>query len=74
MNENRCVCCGQIIPEGSMVCIACQKEYQGYEKHVTKAQKRRETIRRLIDDWIVPLGIALLIICGVYALMRYGWW
>ena len=23
MNENRCVCCGEIIPEGRMVCPLC---------------------------------------------------
>lgn len=25
---DRCVCCGDIIPEGSMVCSNCQKKYQ----------------------------------------------
>lgn len=25
MSENRCVCCGTIIPEGSMVCSVCSK-------------------------------------------------
>ena len=25
MSENRCVCCGTIIPEGSMVCSVCAK-------------------------------------------------
>lgn len=24
MNENRCVCCGEIIPEGKMVCWNCE--------------------------------------------------
>lgn len=24
--ENRCVCCGSIIPEGRQVCIRCEKE------------------------------------------------
>lgn len=24
MSENRCVCCGNIIPDGSMVCYACE--------------------------------------------------
>lgn len=23
MNDNRCVCCGNIIPEGWQVCLAC---------------------------------------------------
>ena len=25
MNENRCVCCGEIISEGRMVCLSCQR-------------------------------------------------
>ena len=25
MNDNRCVCCGAHIPEGSQVCVNCQK-------------------------------------------------
>lgn len=24
--ENRCVCCGEIIPEGRMVCPNCEEE------------------------------------------------
>ena len=27
--ENRCVCCGEIIPEGQQVCIRCEKEVSG---------------------------------------------
>lgn len=26
MADNRCVCCGEIIPEGLQVCIKCQKK------------------------------------------------
>lgn len=26
MNDNRCVICGAVIPEGRMVCGACQRE------------------------------------------------
>ena len=26
MNDNRCVCCGEQIPEGSMVCVSCQRK------------------------------------------------
>lgn len=25
-DTNRCVCCGEIIPEGSMVCPKCERE------------------------------------------------
>lgn len=26
MNNNRCVCCGEIIPGGTQICWKCQKE------------------------------------------------
>lgn len=26
MNENTCVCCGEIIPEGRQICYKCEKE------------------------------------------------
>ncbi len=25
--DNRCVCCGEIIPEGRMVCPNCEKQH-----------------------------------------------
>lgn len=28
MDAERCVCCGKIIPEGSMVCYKCNKEHE----------------------------------------------
>ena len=38
MKDNRCVCCGQIIPEGRMVCPECEKKARKTEeeKHVEK--------------------------------------
>ena len=24
--EDRCICCGEIIPEGRQVCVNCEKE------------------------------------------------
>ena len=62
MSENRCVCCGQIIPAGSMVCVCCQKEFGEYNKQVTKKAKRRRIIKYLFDEWIVPLGLFAAII------------
>ena len=32
-NENRCVCCGEIIPEGRQVCPQCEKEMKGLEDY-----------------------------------------
>ena len=37
MSDNRCVCCGEIIPEGQQVCMNCQKKAEnGEQKETTK--------------------------------------
>ena len=74
MSENRCVCCGQIIPEGEQVCIACRNEAMSYERNVDKSRKRRRFVHDLFEDWIVPLGLGGAVILAVYLLMGYGWW
>jgi RNA polymerase subunit RPABC4/transcription elongation factor Spt4 len=33
MAEERCICCGEIIPEGRMVCPNCLVSNEGKEKH-----------------------------------------
>ena len=30
--ENRCVICGDIIPEGLMVCLKCEDKVMGYDR------------------------------------------
>ena len=32
MSENRCVCCGEIIPEGVQVCKQCVHDYMEQER------------------------------------------
>lgn len=46
---NRCVCCGAIIPEGRMVCPACEKEacmhlweFQGFDPPELVAGAKRK--------------------------------
>lgn len=36
MNENRCVCCGAIIPEGLQVCPICEQKEQKQIKQTEK--------------------------------------
>ena len=36
--ENRCICCGEVIPEGRMVCKNCEIEA---ENRLTLEQKKR---------------------------------
>lgn len=35
--ENRCVCCGEIIPEGRQVCPLCEEESHRQKKKIKKA-------------------------------------
>ena len=61
MNDNRCVCCGRVIPEGRQVCPICEKK----EVH-------RDMLNYWLDEWIFPLSvfgtviIALLYVAGVF--------
>ena len=29
--EDRCVCCGEIIPEGNMTCVNCREKYNRFK-------------------------------------------
>ena len=77
MADNRCVCCGEQIPEGSLVCPVCankqlidnaigevvKKDYEMYDKKL----RRRELIDYIMWDWVIPLltgGFILYIIFG----------
>ena len=58
MNDNRCVCCGRIIPEGRQVCPMCEEK-----------AKRRDIRDYWLNEWIFPIGIVgLLIAAGIYIL------
>lgn len=41
MSEDRCVCCGEIVPEGRMVCPVCEK----------RAEKERDLAEELVSKW-----------------------
>ena len=51
MNDNRCVCCGRIIPEGRQVCPVCEEK-----------AKRRDIRDYWLNEWIFPIGVGGLII------------
>ena len=58
MNDNRCVCCGRIIPEGRQVCPMCEEK-----------AKRRDVLDYWLNEWIFPIVVVgLLIAAGVYIL------
>ena len=61
MAENRCVCCGAVIPEGTQVCPKCTKEYWNHEAKVSRNARKGEVFKRIMFDWVWPL----IIIFGV---------
>ena len=61
--ENRCVYCGEIIPEGRQVCPSCEK----IQSETTKAER----FDRVLNDWILPVGlVALIVLLIVFGIRR----
>lgn len=58
MNDNRCVCCGRIIPEGRQGCPVCEEK-----------AKRWDIVEYWVDSWIVPLTLFGLLIFAVVRIM-----
>ena len=67
MSTNRCICCGEEIPEGLMICPACQKKSE--IKHNTTKQNdpecKEDRFTKLMDAWIVPLLLAVIVIIWI---------
>lgn len=79
MADNRCVICGEVIPEGFLVCPNCeskslnqQLETQIEIAKINHEEEKREQRRDIVDyimwDWLIPLtvfGFILYMIFGV---------
>lgn len=52
MDVNRCVCCGDPIPEGIMVCPLCEQGYT--DRYLKDCPEERRTIMTK-EDWIRKL-------------------
>lgn len=63
MNENRCVSCGAIIPEGEQVCLYCKRKAET-PGHVEIEQEIKEVdwFSRIVEDWVVPLIIIAAVV------------
>jgi predicted metal-binding protein len=48
MAADRCICCGEIIPEGRMVCKTCEEKYTGDNKQ--DPEDRREKIEQMKES------------------------
>lgn len=59
MNDNRCVCCGAIIPEGRQVCPSCEKK-----------AARKDNADYWFNEWIFPLGAFLLAVVAIVCMMN----
>ena len=55
--ENRCVCCGEQIPEGTQICPNCSKKGVYVHKE-TKAER----FERIMNDWVFPILLVVAII------------
>ena len=67
MSTNRCICCGEEIPEGLMICPACQKKSE-IKYNTTKQndpERKEDRFTKLMDDWIVPLLLAVIVIIWI---------
>ena len=59
MNDNRCVCCGRIIPEGRQVCPICEQKVQ-----------RRDIRDYWLNEWVFPLLVVGVLIAAFIGLVN----
>ena len=64
MSTNRCVCCGEEIPEGSMICPACQKksETNYATTKISDSERKQDRFTEIMDDWVIPIALAAVVI------------
>lgn len=60
MAENRCVACGEIIPEGTHVCQICQAKVEATKPK--ESEKPKFDIEQFVMDWVLPLGMLGIVI------------
>lgn len=51
MSEDRCVCCGKIIPEGRMVCPVCEMDVENGEPYPMPSLNRLEEVSIILKSW-----------------------
>lgn len=50
--EDRCVCCGEIIPEGRMICIKCENDTDNKYWSVFPARQfGKVNLMRMMEEW-----------------------
>lgn len=51
MNNETCVCCGNIIPEGRQVCLICEGKYAKYTTSEVPQRYKKSTIIGLLLNY-----------------------
>ena len=49
--EDRCVMCGEYVPEGRQVCRVCEQQILDGNKQVKKSKKERHIRKPYWDNW-----------------------
>ena len=53
MDADRCVCCGEIVPEGRMICRRCEREEMKYGA-ILQSQNATEEEVKDAYKWLYP--------------------
>ena len=69
MGEDRCVCCGQPVPEGTQVCPSCMKLLEDNKIEVRKVS-RLDAFLYILEEWLIPIGIIAAIVVGCILISR----
>lgn len=65
MNDtDRCVMCGEIIPEGRMVCHVCEHKIMKGEKMTKMKSWPTEQLKRQMKTWAVIAGVSTCAVIG----------
>ena len=51
MDQNRCICCGDIVPEGRMVCPRCENAATNYQYILPARQCGKCCVTRMVEKW-----------------------
>lgn len=65
MAENRCVSCGEIIPEGGQVCPVCMAK-------AIRQQEKYEKVNAVMMDWVYPLALLALVVAAIVYAFRFS--
>lgn len=74
MTEDRCVCCGEVVPEGTMICHKCESSKKKTKEGLTIVDGK-EILRLIAEKYKVPTDCVRLYLTknrtdSIFALVR----